>query len=73
VDDIITKYNKEYNGLIEMVVQDFEKYMAEIQKSLERLKAKNVKIENPGSYVMLKNNRVILLTSLNFIDFRGQI
>lgn len=42
-----------------MVVQDFEKYMAETQKSLERFKAKNIKIENPGSQVKGKNIKTI--------------
>jgi hypothetical protein len=51
VDDIVAKYQKEYN-LIESVVDDFEKYMKEFSIAFERLQSKNQLPENIGTHVI---------------------
>lgn len=49
LDDIVAKYQKEYN-LIESVVDDFEKYMKEFSIAFERLQSKNQLPENIGTH-----------------------
>lgn len=53
MEDVLNKYNKEYNNLNELVISDCEEYLKQIAKTFEANRQKGVKIENVAQYVIL--------------------
>ena len=52
MEDVLNKYNKEYNNLNELVISDCEEYLKQIAKTFEANKQKGVKIENVAQNVI---------------------
>lgn len=76
MEDIINKYNKEFN-FIHMVVNDFEKYLIDVKTSYLKMISKGIVIQNFEDqvffdYFLFKFN-FIFFYNKNKTDFCGKI